>query len=173
MQYGSPGTGTVPHFGCVMLDAAIGVNVTHIPYRGGAPAMQDLMAGRIDYQCPIITTALPQIGGDRVKVIAALSSKRSSVLPDVPRTYELGLNVDATIWLAFFLPKGTPAPIVRRLHAALVSTMGTPTVQARMHDVGAELVSSDRRSPEYLRTFVASEIEKWAGPVKASGLAVD
>jgi tripartite-type tricarboxylate transporter receptor subunit TctC len=173
MQYGSPGVATGPHLGCVMLNAVIGVDVTHIPYRGGAPAIQDLIAGRIDYQCPIITTALPQIEGDRVRVIATLSRDRSSVLPKLASAQEQGVDVDANIWLAFFLPKGAPTPIVRRLHDAVAAAIDSPAVQARMREIGADLVARERRSPEYLQTFVESEIRKWTGPIKASGVLID
>lgn len=173
MQYGSAGVGTGPHLACVMLNSTIGVDVTHITYRGGGPAMQDLIAGRIDYLCPIITTALPQIEGDKVKVIANLGRNRSSFLPNLASAHEQGLDVDANFWLAFFLPKGTPAPIVNRLHDAFVAAIESPSVKARMREVGTEVVSRERRSPEYLQKFVESEIEKWAGPIKASGVSMD
>jgi tripartite-type tricarboxylate transporter receptor subunit TctC len=173
LQYGSPGAGTVPHLACVMLNAAIGVNVTHIPYRGGAPAMQDLIAGRIDYQCPIMPTALPQIEGRRVKVLASLSDKRSSLLPELPSVRELGLNVDVNVWLALFLPKGTPPAIVRKLHDAAGMAMEAPAIAARLHEVGADTVPTERRSPEYLQTLVGSEIQKWSAPIKASGVSME
>jgi tripartite-type tricarboxylate transporter receptor subunit TctC len=173
LQYGSPGAGTVPHLACVMLNGAIGVNVTHIPYRGGATAMQDLIAGRIDYQCPIMPTALPQIEGGRVKVLASLTSKRSSLLPNVPSVRELGLDVDVNVWLAFFLPKGTPSVIVRKLNDAAVMAMEAPAVAARLHEVGADTVPTARRSPEYLQTLVGTEIQKWSAPIKASGVSME
>jgi tripartite-type tricarboxylate transporter receptor subunit TctC len=173
LQYGSPGAGTVPHLACVMLDAAIGVNVTHIPYRGGAPAIQDLIAGRIDYQCPIMPTVLPQVEGGRVKALASLTGKRSSLLPQLPSVRELGLNVDVNVWLAFFVPKGTPPAIVRKLHDAAGMAMEAPAVAARLHEVGADTVSTERRSPEYLQTLVGSEIKKWSAPIKASGVSME
>jgi tripartite-type tricarboxylate transporter receptor subunit TctC len=173
LQYGSLGAGTVPHLACVMLNAAIRVNVTHIPYRGGAPAMQDLIAGRIDYQCPIMPTVLPQIEGGRVMGLASLTAKRSSLLLNLPSAQELGLNVDANVWLAFFLPKGTPAAIVRKLHDAARVAIETPAVAARLHEVGADAVPTERRSPEYLQSFIGSEIKKWAAPVKASGVSIE
>jgi tripartite-type tricarboxylate transporter receptor subunit TctC len=157
----------------VMLNAAIRVNVTHIPYRGGAPAMQDLIAGRIDYQCPIMPTVLPQIEGGRVMGLASLTAKRSSLLLNLPSAQELGLNVDANVWLAFFLPKGTPAAIVRKLHDAARVAIETPAVAARLHEVGADAVPTERRSPEYLQSFIGSEIKKWAAPVKASGVSIE
>src|SRR6202030_4247182 len=174
MQYGSAGAGSANHLACVLLDAAIGINVTHVPFRGGGPAMQELLGGRIDYMCNIVTTALPQIEAKTVKPIALLSTARSPTLPDVASAQEQGLpNFDASTWYAVFLPKGTPAPIVRTLHDAIVATMDTPSVQARLKDIGADLVAPERRSPDYLAKFVVSEIARWAGPIKASGVSMD
>ena len=174
MQFGSAGAGAANHLACVLLDAAIGVDVTHVPFRGGGPAMQELLGGRIDYMCNIVTTALPQIEAKQVKPIALLSTRRSPALPDVPSAQEQGLpDLDASTWYAVFLPKGTPAPIVQKLHDALEATVSTPSVQARLKDIGADLVAPERRSPDYLAKFVVSEIARWAAPIKASGVSMD
>ena len=174
MQYGSAGSGSIVHLACVLLNATFGINVVHVPYRGGGGALQDLIGGRIDYQCPIITIALPQIESGTVKALAVLSKDRSSALPDVPSARDQGLtNLDVANWYAFFLPKGTPPFIVRKLHDATVVAMETPAVQERLRAIGASLVASERRSPEYLQRFVASEIDKWAAPIRASGAQVD
>jgi tripartite-type tricarboxylate transporter receptor subunit TctC len=173
LQYGSPGAGTVPHLACVILNTVMGVNVTHIPYRGGAPAIQDLIAGRIDYQCPIMPTVAPQLEGGRVKALATLTGRRSSLLPDLPTAQERGLDVDISVWLAFVVPKGTPPAIVRKLHDAAGMAMDTPAVLARLHEVGADPVSAERRSPDYLQTLIGSEIQKWSAPIKASGVSIE
>ncbi len=174
MQFGSAGAGSANHLACVLLDAAIGVNVTHVPFRGGGPAMQELLGGRIDYMCNIVTNALPQIEAKSVKPIALLATARSPTLPAVASAQEQGLpNFDASTWYAVFLPKGTPAPIVAALHDAIVATMNTPSVQARLKDIGADLVAPERRSSDYLAKFVVSEIARWAGPIKASGVSMD
>ncbi len=171
MQYGSAGTGSPTHLACSLVNAAIGIDVTHIPYRGAAPTMQDLIAGRIDYQCPNTTVALPQIEAGTIKAIAILTRERSPILPDLASAQEQGLtDFEASIWYALFLPKGTPGPIVARLHDAAVATMETPSVRARLADIGATVVAPARRSPEYLRKFVASEIAKWAVPIKAANI---
>jgi tripartite-type tricarboxylate transporter receptor subunit TctC len=171
MQYGSAGAGSAAHLACVLLDAAIGVTVTHVPYRGGGPAMQDLIAGRIDYQCPLITIAIQQIESKTVKGIANLSRNRSPSLPNLPSAHEQGLiNFDASNWSAFFLPKDTPAAIVQKLHIATIAAMNTPSVRARLKEIGADLVTPERTSPAYLQKFVESEIEKWAAPIRASGV---
>jgi tripartite-type tricarboxylate transporter receptor subunit TctC len=136
--------------------------------------MQDLIAGRIDYVCNIITTALPEIGAALVKPIAITTRGRSPLLPDLASADEQGLKgFDAYTWNALFLPKGTPDSIVRRLNAAVTEVLNTPSVQERLKAIGAGIVAPERRTPEYLGEFVASEIEKWAGPIKASGASVD
>ena len=172
MQFGSAGTGAPTHLACVLFNVAIGVSITHIPYRGGAPAMQDVIGRRIDYQCPIAGTAVSQIDSKQVKAIAILTKNRSPSLPALRTAHEQGLtDFDASAWNAVFLPKGTPAPIIRKLHDAIVVAMETPSVQARLKEVGATVVAPERRSPEYLKEFLATEIEKWAGTIKAAGLA--
>jgi tripartite-type tricarboxylate transporter receptor subunit TctC len=170
MQYGSGGTGTSAHIGCVLLNQAMSVDVTHIPYRGGGPAMGDLLAGRIDYLCNIASTAVPVIENKSVKALATLSRERTPVLPDLATAHEQGLrNFDAYTWNAVFLPKASPAAIVGKLNAALVQVMNRPTFQDRLQKLGLMVVAPKRRSPDYLRQFVESEIDKWAAPIKASG----
>jgi tripartite-type tricarboxylate transporter receptor subunit TctC len=174
MKYGSAGTGSAVQLSCVLFNATNGLTVTHVPYRGSAPAMQDLVAGRIDYVCNIITTAVPQIEGGLVTPIVITTRNRSPLLPNLATAQEQGLkDFEAYTWNAFFMPKGTPDAIVRRLNAATVEALNTPIVQQRLKDIGATLVAPERRTPEYLGKFVASEIEKWAGPIKASGATVD
>jgi len=174
MQYGSPGAGSTSHLACVLLNAAVGVDVTHIPYRGGAPAYQDLIAGRIDYLCPYSSTAIPQIGSKAVKPIAILTKSRLPTLPNLASAQEQGLpNFEAYQWFALFLPKGTPAAIVQKLHDATVAAMDTPAVQGRLTELGVTVVAPERRSPKYLQKFIESEIEKWAAAVKASGVTAD
>jgi len=174
MQYGSSGAGTSTHLACVLLNAAIGVKVTHIPYRGGGPAMQDLIAGRIDYQCPLSAVTIPQIASKVVKAIAILTKERSKILADVATAHEQGLtDFDAGSWFAFFLPKGTPAPVVQKLNAATIATLETPPVQQRLFENGATVVALERRSPQYLQKFVESEIAKWAAAIKAAGVQID
>jgi len=134
--------------------------------------MQDLIASRIDYLCPLTTIAIPQIESKAVKAIAIFSNNRLPILPNLASAHEQGLaNFEVNPWYAFFLPKGTPAPIVQKLHEATVATMATPAVQERLTDLGYTLVTPDRRSSEYLQKFVESEIEKWAGVIKAVGVA--
>jgi tripartite-type tricarboxylate transporter receptor subunit TctC len=172
MQFGSAGAGSATHLGCVVLNTAMGTNITHIPYKGTGPAMQDLIGGRIDFMCEIISTAKPHIDGGSVKALAIMTKTRSPVEPNLPTTGEQGLNALAYTWNAIFLPKGAPAAIVKKLNGAMVQAMNTPEVRARLQGFGAQVVSGDRTTPEYLGQFVKSEIEKWAAPIKASGVSV-
>jgi tripartite-type tricarboxylate transporter receptor subunit TctC len=172
MQFGSPGTGSAMHLGCSMLDAAMGVSITHIPYRGGGPALQDLLAGRLDFMCTGSTNVLPQLATHAVKPLAVLSLKRTPIFPEIPTADEQGLaGFEAPLWWAVFMPKGAPPAIVHQLDAALVATMNTPAVEERLKQTGFDVVAPDRRSPEYLGKFVADQIQKWSGPIKAAGLA--
>lgn len=174
MQYGSDsGVGSSNHLVCVLLNNAIGVNVTLVPYRGNA--LQDLLAGRIDYLCPNVSPGIiSQVESQSVKAIAVLSKARSPVLPNLASAHEQGLtDFVGETWQAFFFPKGTPAPIVKRLHDAVIAAMETPSVQQQVKNAGGAIVASERRSPEYLRKFVESEIARWAGAIKASGVSVD
>ncbi len=173
MQFGSAGAGSATHLGCVVLNSAMGLNITHVPYRGTGPAMQDLQGGRIDYLCEIMSTAKPQIDGGTVKPIAMLTKDRSPALPKVPTAVEQGLDVQAYTWNAIFLPKNAPAAIVNKLHDAALEAMHTPAVKERLASLGAMIVSDDRATPQYLAGFVKSEIEKWAAPIKASGASVE
>ena len=173
MQFGSAGAGSATHLGCVLLNYTIGVTITHVPYRGTGPALQDLEGGRIDYMCDVITTAKPPIDGGQVKGIATLDDKRSPALPNLPTAAEQGATVVAYTWNAIFLPKNTPAPIVKTLNDAALAAMHTPAVRDRLTGLGAEIVPDNQATPQYLGGFVASEIKKWEGPIKASGVSVE
>ena len=174
MSYGSAGVGAASHMGCVLLNYVIGTNITHVPYRGTGPATQDLVGGRIDMLCQAITAAKPQIEGGTVKALAIFDQKRSPALPNVQTAGEQGTpGLEAYTWNAIFLPKGTPEAIVTRLNAAVRESMKTPSVRERLQALGAEVVADDRTTPRYLDGFVKSEIEKWAGPIRASGVSAD
>jgi tripartite-type tricarboxylate transporter receptor subunit TctC len=173
MQFGSAGAGSATHLGCVVLNSAMGTNITHVPYKGTGPAMQDLVGGRIDFLCEIVSTAKPQIDGGSVKALAIMTTERSPVLPNLPTTREQGLDVQAYTWNAIFLPKGAPADVVKKLHDAAVAAMNTPAVKDRLQGLGATLVGPDRQSSDYLGKFVADEIKKWEAPIKASGVQVE
>src|SRR6476646_423674 len=174
MQYGSAGAGSATHLGCVLLNYLIGVDITHVPYRGTGPAMQDLQGGRIDYLCEIVSTAKPQIDGGTVKAIAIMTKERSPALPDLPTGIAQGVDkLEAYTWYGIFLPKGAPADVVKKLNDAVIQALKTPAVRERLEGLGAVIVADDRTTAEYLGQFLKAEIEKWAAPIKASGVSVD
>jgi len=174
MQYGSAGVGSGSHLTCARMNAAMGFDATHIPYRGSAQAMQDLLAGRIDYFCALGAAAMAPLEGKTAKAIAILSRERSPLFPSLASAHEQGLtNFDSYFWSGFFLPKGTPAEITQRLLQATADTLDTPLTQERLRSAGVTVVPADRRSPEYLRKFLAGEIALWAEIIKASGVSLD
>ena len=121
MQFGSAGAGSATHLGCVVLNTAMGTNIVHVPYKGTGPAMQDLIAGRIDFLCEVISTAKPQIDGGTVKAIAIMTKTRSPVEPNLATSLEQGFDVQAYTWNALFLPKGAPAAVVKKLNGAMIA----------------------------------------------------
>jgi tripartite-type tricarboxylate transporter receptor subunit TctC len=174
MSYGSAGGGSATHIGCVLLNAKMGTNIVHVPYRGAGPAMQDLMAGRIDFMCDIVSTALAQIRGDTVRAIATMSTSRVAVLPDLPTALEQGLpDVDADGWNGFFFPKGTPEAIIARVNAATTETLDTPVVRKRIEDLGLFVPKAEERGSDFLAKLVMSELDKWGPPIKAAGVSAD
>jgi len=174
MQFGSAGVGSAPHLACALLNAAIGINVTHVPYRGAAGPMQDMFAGRIDYYCPLAALAIPQIESNTVKAIAIFSKNRLLILPNLATADEQGLaNFEVVPWYAFFLPKGTPAPIVQKLREATVTAMAAPGVQEQLAGLGYTPVDTDRLSSEYLQKFTESEINRWAAVIRSAGVSAD
>lgn len=174
MQYGSAGAGSTTHLACSLLNARIGVNIAHVPYRGGGPATNDLLGGQIDYMCGNLGGVVPLIVGKQVKAIALLARERSPVMPHLPTAHEQGLtDFNVITWTAFFLPKGAPKAIVDKLNEAAQGAMDTPAIRARMLEIGVTGVSPERRSPEYLAKFVVEEIVRWEEPIKSAGLQVD
>jgi tripartite-type tricarboxylate transporter receptor subunit TctC len=171
MQHGSGGAGTSSHIGCVLMNQVLGVKITHIPYRGGGPAMQDLLAGRVDYICNYVSTALPSHRANTAKVIAALNKQRVPTLPDVPTAEEQGFKgLEISAWNAVFMPKSATPQQVAKLNAALNKALDNPKLKERLEGIGLEVPAPERRTPEYLGKFVAAEMKRWEGPVKASGV---
>jgi tripartite-type tricarboxylate transporter receptor subunit TctC len=175
MQYGSAtGIGSLNHLSCELLNVALGIKVTLVPYRDIGPLTQDMIAGRIDYQCPLPATMIPLIESKQVKGIATTGKERLASFPTLPSAHEQGLtDFNVTTWFAFFMPRGAPPEAVRRLNEATSVAMNTPAVQEKIRALAATLVTPDRRSPEYLQRFVQSEIIKWATPIKAAGISLD
>ena len=174
MVFSSGGSGTSSHVSCVMLNQIMGVDVTHIPYRGGGPAFQDLIAGRIDYICNYVSIGAPAVKSGQVKALAMLARERTALLPDLPTADQQGLkDFDVSAWNAILLPKSATPAMVAKMNAAVNKALASPAMRERLDAIGLIPAGPDRGSPEYLRKFINAEVEKWAGPVKAGGLQVD
>lgn len=172
LTYGSAGVGSASHLACAILDMKMGTKMTHVPYKSTSLAMQDLLAGRIDYICDIISTAKPQIDAGKVRALAMLGATRSTMLPGIPTAVEQGVPVEADTWIAAFLPKDAPREIVDKLNGALVGAYLTPKVRARLEGLGVLVPQAHEQTPDYLEKLVKTDIEKWAAPIKATGALI-
>jgi tripartite-type tricarboxylate transporter receptor subunit TctC len=174
VQFASAGVGSGTHLPCVLLNMAMGVTVTHVPYRGEGPAQQDLIGGRIDYMCSTIQTGAALAAQGAVKGIAVMAPRRVKIIPDLATTGEQGLpGVEASVWNAFFLPPGAPEPIVRKLNKAMSDALDDADIRQRLEALGLEIVEPDRRTPEYLAKFVPEEVARWSKVVHAAGISAD
>ena len=170
LNYGSAGVGSAAHLGCVMLEQALGTSFQHVPYRGTGPAMQDLIAGRIDFICDIAVTAVQSIKNGTVKGLANLSRERSPVLPDLPTAAEKGYPaVQAYTWTALFLPKGAAPEVSAKLNQAAEVAMNGPGLREQLNDLAATLVPPEQRTQDYLGGFVKAEWDKWGAAIRAGG----
>src|SRR5262245_37031164 len=174
VQFGSAGVGSGTHLPCVLLNSAIGVNITHVPYRGEVPALQDLIGGRVDYLCATIQTGAVQAKEGAVKAIAVMADRRVPIVAELATTGEQGLpGVEASVWNAFLFPKGTPDAIVRKLNKAMSDTLDDSVIRKRLEELGLEIVPHERRTPEYLAKFLPEEIERWGKLVRQAGISAD
>src|SRR5262245_8631102 len=174
VQFGSAGVGAGTHLPCELLNMAMGVKVTHIPYRGAGPVMQDLIGSRIDYMCDTIQTGAQQAKAGTVKGIAVMAHKRVPIIADLPTTGEQGLaGVEATVWNAFFFPKGTPDPIVRKLNKAMNDMLENAAMRARLEELGLEILPPEQRTPEYLAKYLPQEVDRWGKVIRAAGISMD
>jgi tripartite-type tricarboxylate transporter receptor subunit TctC len=174
MHFGSAGAGSATHIVCLLLNSAMGTKVSHVPYRSTMQAIEDVIAGRIDFVCDAGSTAVPLVEGNVVKAIAHLGPQRAPMLSNLATAREQGLPGIAVYgWNALFFPKETPEPIVRALNKAAGDMLERPALREQLHRIGLLIPSPERRSPNYLARFVVSEIETWAAPIKASGVSMD
>jgi tripartite-type tricarboxylate transporter receptor subunit TctC len=171
VQFASAGEGSSTHLVCTMFNAAAGIQANHVAYTGAVAAMRDVVAERIDYYCPALSLAIAPISRQDVKAIAILARNRAQVLPELASAHEQGLaDFSAWTWFAVFLPRGVPDPIAAKMHEAALAAIGQPFVQARLKQIGADVVAPDRRSQAYLQKFVEAEIAKWASDLKIARL---
>lgn len=164
----SSGSGSMPHLAAELLQQYAGIKLVHVPYRGAAPAVTDLLGGQVDSMFMDIAVLLPHVQAGRIRALAIGSPKRSSILPDVPTTAELGYpEVVADNWYGIVAPRDLPKPIVDTLHAALVETLAMPDVKEKLAQQGA-LPGGD--SPDSFHAFLVAEIAKWAKVVKQANI---
>ena len=173
LHSGSAGIGSTGYVDCALFNQAIGVKVVDIPYRGGGPALVDLIGPQFDYFCTLSPTAVPPVKAGLVKAIAMLSRNRLPSLPDVRTSYEQGMKFEASTWFGFFVPKGTPAAIIKKLRDATAEAINTPAVQERLADTGTFVVPPEHQTTEYLQSIIGPEIEKNGAPLRAAGMSIE
>ncbi len=170
-NYGSAGNGTTHHLTVELYKTLTRGFATHIPYRGAGPAMQDLLAGQVDFMFDGLGTALPQIRAGKLRALAVTSAKRSPALPDVPTLGEVGIKgYDARTWYALWAPPGTPVEIINQLQQSTRAALEGSELSKVWESYGAE---AGGQSPAEMKQFVSSEILKWAKVVKDSGAKLD
>jgi tripartite-type tricarboxylate transporter receptor subunit TctC len=171
LNFGSGSTGSAGHLAGELFKSMAGVDMAHIPYKGAAAAMQDLIGGRVDLMFDNLASSLSQVKGGRVRALAVTTAKRTSLAPELPTIAESGLaGFDISTWFGLFVPAGTPRPVVDRLHAEFTKALAAPDVREKMLNLGAEPVGS---TPEQFAAYVKAEAAKYAKLVKASGAKVD
>lgn len=174
MQFGSSGVGSGSHFSCAKLNAALGIRPTHVPYRGSGLAMQDLIGGRIDYFCALGAAAMAPIEVGQAKAMALLTAERSPLFPTLRTSKEQGIpGVESYFWTAFFFPKNTPDTIIQKLYSATDQALKSTTTVERLKRAGVAPIAPTLRTPEYLKSFIASEVANWAAMIKASGITIE
>jgi tripartite-type tricarboxylate transporter receptor subunit TctC len=158
LNVGHAGLGSVSYIGCLLLNSAIGIKPTMVPFTGTAPVLAAMLGGQIDYECDPVLGTLAQVQAGAVKALAVAARKRSPMLPDVPTSYEQGLpEFDCAPFYAVFAPRGTPQPIVEKLTEALNKGLSEEQVQKRLADLGADIIEPSRRGPKALSDVVRSE----------------
>ena len=171
INYGSAGSGTPPHLAAELFKTVAGVDLVHVPYKGGGPAVSDLAGGQVQVIFEGLPTLLPHLKSGKVRALAITGAKRDPALPEVPTFAEAGLpGYDANFWNGLVAPAGTPAEVIARLNSVLVQALATPEVHAALVRLGLEAAGT---TPQQFGDFIAAEIDKWARVVKASGAKID
>ena len=171
LNYSSAGSGTSNHLAGELLKSMTGIDIVHVPYKGSAPALNDLISGQVALMFDLVLTAAPHVKSGAVRGLAVTGAQRSSVLPDLPTVAESGIpGYEVSAWFGIFAPAGVPQPVVQRLNAEFVKALQQPDLRQRLAGQGAEPLTS---SPEEFAAYLRSEIDKWAGVVKTAGMKVD
>lgn len=174
VTYANAGLGAASHLCGTLFMSAIETDLTTIPYKGTAPAMNDLLGGQVDFMCDQTTNTTSQIKGGKIKVYGVTTKTRVPSLPDVPTMHEAGLpNFEVAVWHALYAPKGTPKPIIDKLVKALQFALKDPVVKQRFAELGTEPVAENRATPEALRGHLKAEVDKWAPILKKAGVYAD
>jgi tripartite-type tricarboxylate transporter receptor subunit TctC len=169
VAYASAGPGTSNHLAGELLASSAKVNLLHVPYKGSAPALNDVLAGHVPLMFDLLATSLPMLQAGKLKALAVTSRERSPLLPNVPTARESGLpDYEVTAWFGVFAPVGTPPPVVAKLHAEITAVLQAPDMQRRLHELGASVETGS--TDEYGR-YVHDEADKWAAVVRKAGLA--
>jgi len=171
---GNAGVGSATHVASVFFQHETGTRFQLVPYRGGAPAMADLLAGNIDMMFDLATDALPQVRGGRVKAYAVTANRRMTAQPDIPTVDEAGSpGVYVSLWNGVWAPAGTPKPVIDRLDAAVIEALADPKLRARATELGMELPPVEQQNPAGLAAFQKAEIDKWWPILKAAGIKAE
>lgn len=171
INFGSPGAGSTQHLSVELMGVMAGIEMTHIPYKGGAPALNDLLAGQVPLMFLTTVQSLPYLKDKKVKALAVSTAKRTPVLPDVPTIAESGVpGYESDVWFGFIAPAGTPRPIIDRLHAEIVRIVRTPEMQKNFAQQGAEPVGN---TPDQFAKLITDEHTKWAALFKRTGIKAE
>jgi tripartite-type tricarboxylate transporter receptor subunit TctC len=171
VNMGHPGVGTGPHLLAILLQNLADSRMNYIPYRGAAPAMVDLLAGQIDLMVDQVQNSMVHIRAGSIKALAIASPTRVAQVGDVPTVDEAGApGLHMSLWYGFWAPAGTPAPIAAKLNAAVVESLGDPTVRERLTGLGMEIPARDRQTPDALVAQQKADIEKWWPVIRAAGI---
>jgi tripartite-type tricarboxylate transporter receptor subunit TctC len=174
VTYANAGLGAASHLCGLLFMSAIETDFTTVPYKGTAPAMNDLLGGQVDFMCDQTTNTTTQIKSGKVKAYGVTTAKRVPSLPDLPTLQEQGLKgFEVSIWHALYAPKNTPQPVIDTLVKALHAALKDPTVIKRFADLGTEPVPLDRATPAYLQKFLDAEIKKWGPIIQKAGQYAD
>lgn len=171
LHFGSPSTGSTPHLAGELFNTLAGVKTVHVPYKGAAPALTDLVAGRLQLSFDNIPPALPHIRAGRLRALAVTSPRRSPLLPDLPTVTEAGLaKFEVTAWFGLLVPAGTPAEAIDRLHSEAAKALDDPAVRERLTALGFEVGAS---TPQEFAAFIREEAGRWTPIIRASGARAD
>jgi len=171
VNYGSSGHGAAAHLAAELFKAEAKIDIVHVPYKGAAPALQDVIAGHVQMMFATAASVVPHIQSGQVRALAVTTLKRTAVFPELATVDELGLKgFDATTWHGLVAPSRTPKEVIATLHRATVAALGDATVRKALGDLGVDIVGN---TPEEFNTYIKAEIPKWTAIVKASGATLD